>query len=184
MHYIQNIFFLTHKDTNKTNKTNAIIHQTWASLVDVKLDPVRVFVPGDGDASEGVRRAARPLQSDHVLSRPAAALHQCQERPGSTQSQIKDGGKKEEEEKDKNISRKESAVQMSWYGVAALWKGAPYASTWVTAPPKSCVLLLPPAGTLLVQDCLSLSDKEPHKNCGAAVLGSRRWWRMTTLNAI
>lgn len=62
-------------------------------MLGVNLDPpvyfVRLLIPGDGDAPEDLRRAARPLQSDHVLSRPAAALHQCQERPGSAQSEMK-----------------------------------------------------------------------------------------------
>lgn len=67
----------------------------------VKLDPSVYFVPGDGDAPEGHRWAAWPLQSDHVVSRPAAALHQRQARSGSTQSQITEGGKWKKRKKKK-----------------------------------------------------------------------------------
>lgn len=78
---------------------------TSCAMLNVSLDhavkSVRLLIPGDGDAPEGLRRAAQPLQSDHVLSRSAAALHQCQERPGSAQSEIKDeDGEKEEEYKE------------------------------------------------------------------------------------
>lgn len=72
------------------------------SSLDPAVKSVRLLILGDGDAPEGLQRAARPLQSDNVLSCPAAALHQCQERPGSAQSEIKDEDGDKEDEFKKN----------------------------------------------------------------------------------
>lgn len=136
-------------------------------LLGVKLDPpvdfVHLFVAVYDDAPEGLRRATRPLQSDYVLPRPAAALHQRQERPGATQSQIKGGGETEKEKN--NIEKRKHSPDEPMWKWSPSEKAPPTPQLGFLRLSRSC---LPCCYCHLLElywytFFLSFIDKEPHK---------------------